>query len=302
MHFVPSLPPGIRTSNATPCSGRPRCGAMRRLRRAGWIVLATSTVLFGGCKGSGGGSPSTPSNPPTPAPTVTSVSVTGLAGPLNMGQTVQLTAAALLSGGTTEDCSAMATWQSQNTNVATVSSVGLVTAVSVGQSEIRATCRGVTGSATVSVVWNGADFSFTPSPVPARATPCSGSNVTPSWAFRATVAETAGTGFTVQTATINYYDDGSVLIGSTTIDFSQFFASCGTGSATVPARGRACGDLCVTLGSRSSGHAALRLDVSAGGASRSATSSLLRLSPAGGATATSPFSTPSVSIFRKLDR
>ncbi len=267
--------------------------------------MATASVLFGGCGGSGGGSlstPSTPTTPSSPTPTVTSVSVTGPAGPLTLGQTSQFTAATRLSNGTTGDCSASATWQSQTPSVATVASDGLVTAVSVGQAEIRATCQGVTGSATVSVVWNGVAFSFAPSPVPARSTPCAGGNVSPSWAFRVSVDETAGTGFTVQTATLDYYDDGPVLIGSTTLDFSQFFASCGTGSATVPANGHACGDVCVTLGSRSSGQVALRLDVTAGTASRSATSSPLRLSPAGGAAATSAFSTPTVSVPWDRDR
>ena len=82
---------------------------------------------------------------------VASVSVTLTASPLNPGQTTQATA-------TTRDANnnlltgRVIAWTSSNLAVATVSSSGLVTAVTVGNAQITATSEGVNGSAALSVV------------------------------------------------------------------------------------------------------------------------------------------------------
>jgi hypothetical protein len=87
---------------------------------------------------------------PSPA-TVSSVAVSGIASLSNIGQTVQLTATATFSDGTTQNVTATATWQSSNSSVATVSSGGLVTAVTSGTVTMTATFQGKAGTATVPI-------------------------------------------------------------------------------------------------------------------------------------------------------
>lgn len=97
-------------------------------------------------------SPTTPT-PPTP-PTISAVQVRAAAdasGPLEAGQTRQLMATATQSTGTTLDVTQQATWQSSASNVATVSSTGVVTAVAAGEVDISATFQNVRGSMTVGV-------------------------------------------------------------------------------------------------------------------------------------------------------
>lgn len=66
------------------------------------------------------------------------------------GATVQLSATTRDANGNTLNGRAV-TWSSSNTSVATVSSSGLVTAVSAGAAVVSATSEGVSGSATVTV-------------------------------------------------------------------------------------------------------------------------------------------------------
>jgi hypothetical protein len=94
------------------------------------------------------------SSPPAPTPTVTSVAVSGTAALAAIGQTTQLTATATLSNGTTQNVTTMATWQSSNPNVATVTSGGLVTGVNFGQTSITATYQGVSGPVAVTLQLN----------------------------------------------------------------------------------------------------------------------------------------------------
>lgn len=96
------------------------------------------------------------------------------------------------------------------------------------------------------------DVSYSPSPATGRTTQC-GTLTPPCWAFTVTVQELANVAFTVDRTTINFFDDDGVLINTGTVSFSQFFASCGPGSARVPARGRACSTLAVSLGGRRGG-------------------------------------------------
>ena len=67
-------------------------------------------------------------------PTQTAVSVTSTKSTIYVGQTVQMTATATMSDGTTQ--AATGTWGSDNTAVATVNQSGLVTAVSSGAATI----------------------------------------------------------------------------------------------------------------------------------------------------------------------
>jgi hypothetical protein len=81
---------------------------------------------------------------------VVSVSVTPSSASVAPGGTVQLAATARDANGNTVT-GVTFTWSSTNTAVATVSSSGVVTGVSGGSAEVRATTSGETGSASVTV-------------------------------------------------------------------------------------------------------------------------------------------------------
>jgi hypothetical protein len=83
-------------------------------------------------------------------------------GPLEPGQTRQLSATATQSTGATSDVTQQAVWQSSATGVATVSATGLVTAVSAGDVEISATYQNVRGAMGVGVLPTRCDLSITP--------------------------------------------------------------------------------------------------------------------------------------------
>ncbi len=82
----------------------------------------------------------------TPTPTVTGVVVSGNGAFTSKSQTSQLTATANLSDSTSQNVSGTATWASSNPAVASVSSTGLVTAVSFGTATITANYQGAQGS------------------------------------------------------------------------------------------------------------------------------------------------------------
>jgi hypothetical protein len=96
----------------------------------------------------------TPVIPPTPAaPTVSSITVTGYNGtPTNRrDQTVQLSASARYSDGTTRDVTSTASWRSDNPNIAAVAGGGMVTARGDGEATIAADVQGVSGNTRVRV-------------------------------------------------------------------------------------------------------------------------------------------------------
>ena len=97
---------------------------------------------------------------PAPAPTVTNVSVAGSTS-LERDATVQMTATATQSDGTTMNVTDRATWSSDNVSVATVTSTGRVTGQSPGAATIIALYEGVGGSLLVTVT--------DPTPLPAFA-------------------------------------------------------------------------------------------------------------------------------------
>jgi glucose/arabinose dehydrogenase len=81
---------------------------------------------------------------------VTSVTVTGPATTLQVGQTVQLTATARDAGNAVVEGRTFE-WTTADAAVATVSAAGLVTGLTPGQAEIRASTEGVTGSLVITV-------------------------------------------------------------------------------------------------------------------------------------------------------
>jgi hypothetical protein len=114
-------------------------------KRIGVFALLVATTTCGG---------SSNSSPTSVPPTVSSIAITTTASiaTIAAGQTMQLTATAALSNGSTQNVSTQATWQSSNLAVATVSSTGLVTSISSGTANISATYQGKIGTITISVL------------------------------------------------------------------------------------------------------------------------------------------------------
>jgi hypothetical protein len=67
------------------------------------------------------------------------------------GTKVQYTATGKYTDGSTQDLTTSVTWASSNTNVATITSAGLATAIKPGNTTISATSAGVVGSTTLKV-------------------------------------------------------------------------------------------------------------------------------------------------------
>ena len=112
------------------------------------MLLAPSPVLIlsllsVACGDDGGGAIQEPEP-------VTSVRVAAPTTEIQVGQTVQLTATAHDANGTLLEGKSFE-WSSGIGTVASVSPTGLVTALEKGQSEIRATTEGVTGSLVITV-------------------------------------------------------------------------------------------------------------------------------------------------------
>jgi hypothetical protein len=118
-------------------------------------IRLTLLALMAAC----GGSETTGPTPP-PGPVVATVEVTPSTTGLFGGDSLQLTATARTSAGAAVPGKA-ATWSSSAAGVATVSTTGIVRAVSSGQATITATIDGRTGSATVSVTVLGPPVSAT---------------------------------------------------------------------------------------------------------------------------------------------
>ena len=83
-------------------------------------------------------------------PTVTAVTITGTP-TMTVGQTIQLSLTATLSDGTTRHATALAAWLSTRPTFATVSSTGLVTALSPGTALISAAYEGQATSISIVV-------------------------------------------------------------------------------------------------------------------------------------------------------
>jgi hypothetical protein len=95
------------------------------------------------------------STTPTPTPpAVTSVTITGTLTLPAVGQTSQLVATAAFANGTSQVVTNQATWQSSNPTVATVTTTGLVAALTYGTAIVTATFQGVNGTGTVSIALN----------------------------------------------------------------------------------------------------------------------------------------------------
>ena len=120
-------------------------------------LLVALTVFTGACSTVSTSTSKTTSIPTTttsttPAPLLSSIAI-GDASPFSLavGSTKQFTAMATYSDGSLQDVTLHATWSSSDTSIATVSTFGLITAVTDGNTDITASLAGIT-SAPVNVV------------------------------------------------------------------------------------------------------------------------------------------------------
>ena len=108
-----------------------------------WASIAT-VVLFALTGGACTDMPTLPSS------TINSLTITGTA-PV-IGATSQYSATAVLATSPdVQNVTSLATWQSANTTVATVSKSGVVTGVAAGTTTVTATYNGTTVSAGVTI-------------------------------------------------------------------------------------------------------------------------------------------------------
>jgi hypothetical protein len=122
-------------------------------------LLAGTLLSCGGSTGNPARPTQTPAAPP-PAnpnllqvapPTVTELRITGNLNLETVGATSQLEATATFNDGTTKDVTSAARWTTSNPGVLTVSSVGLITAVEFGSSNVSASYLSRSLSRTVTV-------------------------------------------------------------------------------------------------------------------------------------------------------
>ncbi len=113
------------------------------------LLHATALSLVVACS-----STTDANSPPPPPPGVATVEVSPPTATLTTSTTMQLAATARDATGT-EITGVQIAWSSENTEVATVSGTGLVTAVAAGQTSISALTAGVTGTGAVTVVAPG---------------------------------------------------------------------------------------------------------------------------------------------------
>ena len=131
------------------------------------VGMAIAAVVASACGDSD--APTGPSGAAVPSPPhVSSVAVTATTTSfIQRGQTQQLAAQATLSNGFVENRSSSATWQSDNSGVASVSSSGMMTVGNEGTATISATLEGQRGTLLVRV-----QYPFrTPDPPPGQALP-----------------------------------------------------------------------------------------------------------------------------------
>jgi Carboxypeptidase regulatory-like domain/Bacterial Ig-like domain (group 2) len=121
-------------------------------KKSGFLLLGLS-LLYGCSEGASSPVPA-PSSSPAPSPTLTvkSVAVTGTA-PTIGDNPQQFRATATMSDGSSKLVTSVATWESSNTQVASViiGFPGAVTATGPGEAEIRAAYESVVGSIRISI-------------------------------------------------------------------------------------------------------------------------------------------------------
>ncbi len=85
--------------------------------------------------------------------TLTSIAVTPETPSVAVGATQQMAATGTYSDGSAKNITSSVTWTSSDTDIATVSTTGLVTGVAAGTASITATSGSISGVTTVSVTY-----------------------------------------------------------------------------------------------------------------------------------------------------
>jgi Carboxypeptidase regulatory-like domain/Bacterial Ig-like domain (group 2) len=106
-------------------------------------VAAAAMVAVGAMAAACSHDAAAPAAPTAPGAAVSSIAITSA--PVS-NASIQLTAMARLSDGNSQDVTRLATWESSNQAVATVSPAGMVTVVGAGELDVRATYQNVSGS------------------------------------------------------------------------------------------------------------------------------------------------------------
>ncbi len=139
-----------------------------------------------------------------PAATLTSIAVTPATPSIKVGATEQFTATGTYSDGSQKTLTSVA-WSSSATNIATISSSGLASAVSAGMTTITATSGSTSGATTLTV---------TPTLVAMTIAPA---------------LHTTNAGMTVQYSALGTYSDGS----TTDVTGTASWSSSATGVVTI---------------------------------------------------------------------
>lgn len=170
--------------------------------------------------------PTVPCCDGTTVPVVTSLAVAPATATVQIGETQQLTATATMFDGTTQNVSATASYQSSNTNIATVSDTGLVTAVGAGQAVITATYgsggRIVTAASAITVPTVTA-LSVTPETA----------NLAVDGTQQVTATATLGDGSTDDVTAVATYQSSDTAIA--TVSAAGLITAHAAGTATVTA-------------------------------------------------------------------
>ena len=96
-------------------------------------------------------------------PTISSITVGPTGQNLEIGKTLQMGARASYDDGSSKNITGSATWLSDDTNVATITSAGLVTGVALGTANITASKDAVTSnSVAVNIVLTPSSITITP--------------------------------------------------------------------------------------------------------------------------------------------
>ena len=186
------------------------------------LGLVAFLIVLSGC---GGGSVSSSS--------ASSIQITGGSSSLAAGQTMQLTAIETAAFGKTSDVTSSAVWTSANTDVATVSSSGLVTGLKAGSASLSAKVSTVSGSFSVTI-GAPAITRLTLSPANASIMPLGTQAyaVTATYANNTSGALTSGVQWSVLPASVATIGASGVVTGVATGSY-VVLASVGSVSATA---------------------------------------------------------------------
>lgn len=107
-----------------------------------WVIFF-GIIFISGCSGGPNSSSQTP--------ILNSIVISPISSTIHLNTTEQLIATGIYSNGTQQDVTNQVQWQSSNINFATISSSGLVAAISSGASAITASLNGVSGTVNITI-------------------------------------------------------------------------------------------------------------------------------------------------------